>query len=188
MVHLARRVCASSQLLPNVHKVARSGALAYGRRAGRNRLVRRAIDTAGNVHPGTWYDLCDFGIDTDCNPETPDLGANVNGQGYILEVDPYDKTKPAKKRSALGRFAHESAAFGVVTAGQPLAVYMGDDSRNEYIYKFVSATVWSAADATPADRIATGAQPRRRYPAGRSRPASRRRTTSRRPTSAASAP
>jgi hypothetical protein len=34
MVHLARRVCASSQLLPNVHKVARSGALAYGRRAG----------------------------------------------------------------------------------------------------------------------------------------------------------
>ena len=35
---------------------------------------------------------------------------------------------------------------------------MGDDSRGEYIYKFVSATNWSAADATPANRITTGDQ------------------------------
>ena len=34
MVHLARRVSASSQLLPNVHGMARSGALTYGGRAG----------------------------------------------------------------------------------------------------------------------------------------------------------
>jgi secreted PhoX family phosphatase len=33
---------------------------------------------------------------------------------------------------------------------------MGDDARNEYIYKFVSAANWSAADATAADRLATG--------------------------------
>jgi secreted PhoX family phosphatase len=76
--------------------------------------------------------------------------------GYIIEVDPYDKTRLAKKRTALGRYAHESAAFGVPVAGQPLAVYMGDDSRNEYIYKFVSSAVWAAGDAAPADRIATG--------------------------------
>ncbi len=30
--------------------------------------------------------------------------------------------------------------------GQPLAFYMGDDSRNEYVYKFVSKAPWSAAD------------------------------------------
>ena len=32
-------------------------------------------------------------------------------------------------------------------AGKPLAVYMGDDSRGEYIYKFVSSANWDAADA-----------------------------------------
>ena len=40
--------------------------------------------------------------------------------------------------------------------GKPLAVYMGDDSRNEYIYKFVSTATWVAADASAADRIAIG--------------------------------
>jgi hypothetical protein len=75
--------------------------------------------------------------------------------GYIVEIDAYDKSKKARKRTALGRFAHESAAFSKPVAGQPLAVYMGDDARNEYIYKFVGAN-WDAADANPADRMAAG--------------------------------
>jgi secreted PhoX family phosphatase len=61
-----------------------------------------------------------------------------------------------KKRTALGRLAHESAAFGKPVVGKPLAVYMGDDARNEYIYKFVSTQNWLAADAAAADRVATG--------------------------------
>jgi secreted PhoX family phosphatase len=73
-----------------------------------------------------------------------------------VEADPYNKTRALKKRTALGRYAHESAAFGKAVAGQPLAVYMGDDSRNEYIYKFVSTANWSDADATPSDLLATG--------------------------------
>ena len=85
-----------------------------------------------------------------------DYRNEMNGMGYIVEMDPYDKAKAARKRTGLGRFAHESAAFSVPVAGQPLAVYMGDDSRNEYIYKWVSAAAWSAQDATPADRMATG--------------------------------
>ena len=85
-----------------------------------------------------------------------DYRNEMNGMGYILEADPYNKTKAAKKRTALGRYAHESAAFGKLAAGQPLAVYMGDDSRNEYIYKFVSTALWNAADAAPADVLATG--------------------------------
>jgi len=85
-----------------------------------------------------------------------DYRNELNTFGYIVELDPYDKTKSIKKRTALGRFAHESAAFSKAVAGKPLAVYMGDDSRGEYIYKFVSAANWAAADAKPADRIATG--------------------------------
>ncbi len=85
-----------------------------------------------------------------------DYRNEMNGMGYIVEMDAYDKSKAIKKRTALGRFAHESAVFGKPVAGQPLAVYMGDDSRNEYIFKFVSSALWAAADATPADRVATG--------------------------------
>jgi hypothetical protein len=33
---------------------------------------------------------------------------------------------------------------------------MGDDARNEYIYKWVSAANWDAADANAADRLAVG--------------------------------
>jgi secreted PhoX family phosphatase len=80
----------------------------------------------------------------------------MNGQGWVVEIDAYDKSKKAKKRTALGRYAHESAAFSKPVSGQPLAIYMGDDARGEYIYKFVSAANWASADASPADRMATG--------------------------------
>lgn len=33
-----------------------------------------------------------------------------------------------------------------MVAGQPLAFYMGDDSRGEYIYKFVSTANWDVKD------------------------------------------
>ena len=85
-----------------------------------------------------------------------DYRNEMNGMGYIVEADPYNKTRNLRKRTALGRYAHESAAFGKTVAGQPLAVYMGDDSRNEYIYKFVSTATWSDSDAAPADLLATG--------------------------------
>ncbi|MBD8565605.1 PhoX family phosphatase [Oxalobacteraceae sp. CFBP 8763] len=85
-----------------------------------------------------------------------DYRNELNGEGYIVEMDAYDKNRPLKKRTALGRFAHESAAFGRLLAGTPLAIYMGDDSRGEYIYKFVSSAPWNPADAVAADRIATG--------------------------------
>lgn len=78
------------------------------------------------------------------------------GQGWMVEMDPYDPTSVIKKRSALGRFAHENGAFGLPVAGQPLAVYMGCDSQNEYVYKYVSNAVWDPADATAANRVATG--------------------------------
>jgi secreted PhoX family phosphatase len=66
--------------------------------------------------------------------------------GYNVEIDPADPTSRPAKRVAMGRFAHEAAVCGLPVAGQPLAFYMGCDSRNEYIYKFVSTAVWDPAD------------------------------------------
>ena len=125
------------------------------RRYGRNQgaTSRHGWETGGSEDRFQRWDISRKGASAD---GSDDYRNEMNGQGYIIEVDPYDKTKPAKKRSALGRYAHESAAFGIPVAGQPLAVYMGDDSRNEYIYKFVSTAVWAAADASPADRMAIG--------------------------------
>jgi secreted PhoX family phosphatase len=57
--------------------------------------------------------------------------------GWIVEVDPLDPKKTPVKRTALGRFAHE-AASPVIAANGQLAVYMGDDDKFEYVYKFVS--------------------------------------------------
>ncbi|MFM8246034.1 MAG: PhoX family protein [Burkholderiaceae bacterium] len=70
-----------------------------------------------------------------------------NTFGWVVEIDPFNPDVAPKKRTALGRFAHEGAWPGPVRAGQPLVWYMGCDARGEYIYKFVSAKVWDPADA-----------------------------------------
>ncbi|XWW58195.1 PhoX family phosphatase [Psychrobacter sp. HD31] len=69
-----------------------------------------------------------------------------NTFGYITEIDPFNPKSAPVKRTALGRFAHENCAFAPVVEGQPVVFYMGDDSRGEYIYKFVSAAKWSNSD------------------------------------------
>jgi secreted PhoX family phosphatase len=74
-----------------------------------------------------------------------DFRNEPNTFGYIVEIDPLTSGTSAK-RVALGRFAHEAAVCGLPVVGKPLAFYMGCDSRNEYIYKFVSTAVWSASD------------------------------------------
>ncbi len=123
----------------------------YGRSQGA--ASRHGWESAGAADQYARWNNSKTGTSKD---GSDDYRNEMNGMGYIVEIDAYDKTRTAKKRSALGRFAHESAAFGKVEAGKPLTVYMGDDSRGEYIYKFVSTALWNAADAQPADRLAVG--------------------------------
>jgi len=87
---------------------------------------------------------------------TDDYRNEMNTYGYMVEVDPYDGAQPIRKRTALGRFAHEMGVFGLQVPGKPLAVYMGDDSRGEYIYKYVSNASWNPGDASASNRIGTG--------------------------------
>jgi hypothetical protein len=127
------------------------------------RFARQGI-TANNVDPtmsvAPWnyrgWDRAEGGGDLqkrfDCTlrgaTAADDFRNEPNHFGYVVELDPYEPGQPAKKRTALGRMAHEGAWFGPVVAGQPLVIYMGDDSRNEYVYKFVSTASWNPADAT----------------------------------------
>ncbi|MGC7840411.1 PhoX family protein [Pseudomonas wayambapalatensis] len=89
---------------------------------------------------------------------TDDYRNEASTYGYIVEIDPYNSATLAVKRTALGRFRHEGCCPGLPVAGKPLVWYTGDDSNNEYLYKFVSDAVWDPADANPADRLATGAK------------------------------
>ena len=76
--------------------------------------------------------------------------------GWVVEIDPFDPASTPRKRTALGRMNHEGCQIGRTIAGIRPAFYMGDDAQNEYIYKFVSTAVWSAADAAITNRLAIG--------------------------------
>ena len=65
-----------------------------------------------------------------------------NRAGYVVEIDPLNPTSTPKKRTALGRFKHENAEVVLAASGQ-VVVYMGDDERGEFLYKFVSDGVYA---------------------------------------------
>ncbi|MEP4038354.1 PhoX family phosphatase [Pseudophaeobacter sp.] len=76
---------------------------------------------------GQYYDR--FNIDKDPNES--------NRFGWVVEVDPRMPNSKPVKHTALGRFRHEGCETTISTTGK-LVVYMGDDNRFDYQYKYVS--------------------------------------------------
>lgn len=101
--------------------------------AGKN-FNRYGVSTSGFGY--RWHTV-DPRFDVAVNPNEPNLF------GWVVEVDPYAPGSKPVKRTALGRFKHESAQY-VVDGAQNVAFYLGDDERNEYIYKFVCAGTFVA--------------------------------------------
>ena len=73
-----------------------------------------------------------------------------NRVGYVVEIDPTNPSSTPKKRTALGRFKHENAE-AVVNGDGRIVVYMGDDERGEFLYRYVSDGVY--APGAPTDEL-----------------------------------
>ncbi|MEO1196081.1 MAG: PhoX family phosphatase, partial [Pseudomonadota bacterium] len=99
-----------------------------------NGFARYGVST--KVDPGRYnYHGFDARFDLSKNPNEP------HRAGYIVEIDPWNPDATPVKHTALGRFKHENAAYALTPEGQ-VVVYMGDDERGEYMYKWVSRDIY----------------------------------------------
>lgn len=71
----------------------------------------------------------------------PKFKNESNCFGWCVEIDPFDGEKKPVKRTAMGRFKHEAVAVKELRDGR-VAVYMGDDQRGDYCYKYESNRPW----------------------------------------------
>jgi secreted PhoX family phosphatase len=103
-----------------------------------------AVNHARYGVPGGWYQWGRFvdRYDVSKEPNEP------NRFGWVVEVDPMNPSSRPKKRTALGRFKHEGAESVVAPDGR-VVLYMGDDQRFDYVYKFVTTGRFNADDPAP---------------------------------------
>ncbi len=121
---------------------------------------------AGILQNNSRYGISNVGFGYRWHEVDPRFNADVNPLesnlfGWVVEIDPFNPTSMPVKRTALGRFKHESAQLAMSAIGSSslrhVAFYQGDDERNEYIYKFVCARPFNPANrAANRDLLDTG--------------------------------
>jgi hypothetical protein len=91
--------------------------------------------------PGNWYNWGQYHdrFNVDREPNEP------NRFGWIVEVDPADPASTPVKHTALGRFRHEGSECVLSQDGHAV-IFMGDDARFDYLYRFVSAATFTPGD------------------------------------------
>ncbi len=87
------------------------------------------------------YEKFDARYDISQEPNEP------HRHGFVTEIDPADPTSVPVKRTALGRFKHENAEMVHAKDGR-VVVYLGDDERGEYLYRYVSNGIYTEGGAT----------------------------------------
>ncbi|MFW5833576.1 MAG: PhoX family protein [Pseudomonadota bacterium] len=95
----------------------------------------------GENGAGYAYHLFDERFDVSKNPNEP------HRHGFVVEIDPSDPNSTPVKRTALGRFKHENAASVVAPDGR-VVVYLGDDERGEFMYKWMSRDTYTPGGDT----------------------------------------
>lgn len=68
-----------------------------------------------------------------------------NRFGWVVEVDPFDPASKPVKRTAFGRYCRECSVLSLGDDGR-MAFYSGDDTKGEYVYKFVPSGRYVAGD------------------------------------------
>lgn len=87
------------------------------------------------------YHKWDARFDVAANPNEP------HRHGWVVEIDPTDPQSTPVKHTGLGRFKHENAEVVLARDGR-VVVYMGDDERGEFLYRFVSNGVYTPGGST----------------------------------------
>ncbi|GAB1379943.1 PhoX family protein [Pararhodobacter aggregans] len=87
------------------------------------------------------YHKWDARFDVAANPNEP------HRHGWVVEIDPTDPQSTPVKHTGLGRFKHENAEVVLARDGR-VVVYMGDDERGEFLYRFVSNGIYTPGGST----------------------------------------
>ncbi|WP_226344203.1 PhoX family protein [Agilicoccus flavus] len=99
----------------------------------------------GLTSKGRGWDRVESRFDISKEPNEP------HRFNWVVEIDPDDPDSTPRKHTALGRVKHEGANVVVDPDGR-VVVYTGDDSKFEYLYKFVSARRFDRGSSEHARR------------------------------------